>query len=156
MTRALMKMGRSEAEARAVAATADGSIGRALDLSAGDFVETRDVAVSVLVRAASGGNRLDAAKDLVAKATGTSAEARERLAACLRAMASLLRDVALVATGGHQDALANADVKPALDRLGAFQGDRGLRAFAAVDRALVALDRSASVKIVADWLVLQL
>ena len=31
-----------------------------------------------------------------------------------------------------------------------------LRAFAAVDRALEALDRNAGVKIVADWRVLQL
>ena len=46
---------------------------------------------------------------------------------------------------------------PALERLApAFDGERGARAFAAVDRALVALDRNASVKIVADWLVLQL
>jgi hypothetical protein len=38
----------------------------------------------------------------------------------------------------------------------AYQGDRGIRAFAAVDAALVALDRNAGVKIVADWLVLEL
>jgi len=46
---------------------------------------------------------------------------------------------------------------PTLERLAqAYRGDRGLRAFGAVDRALAALDRNASVKIVADWLVLQL
>jgi hypothetical protein len=53
--------------------------------------------------------------------------------------------------------LANADVRPVLDRLTKpFGGDRGIRAFAAVDRALEALDRNTGVKIVADWLVLQL
>ena len=54
-------------------------------------------------------------------------------------------------------ALANPDVQPALERLtDAYRGDRGMRAFTAVDRALVALERNAGVKIVADWLVLQL
>ena len=53
--------------------------------------------------------------------------------------------------------LANAEVRTDLDRLAkSFGGDRGMRAFAAVDTALTALDRNASVKIVADWLVLQL
>ena len=34
--------------------------------------------------------------------------------------------------------------------------ERGTRAFAAIDRALFALERNAGVKLVADWLVLQL
>jgi hypothetical protein len=72
-------------------------------------------------------------------------------------MASLLRDVELLSTRADLRALANPDVQPALDRLTkTYQGERGLRAFTAVDRALVALDRNASVKIVADWLVLHL
>jgi hypothetical protein len=72
-------------------------------------------------------------------------------------MASLLRDVEVLATRADVNALANADVRPDLDRLmDAFGGDRGMRAFTAVDRALAALDRNASTKIVADWLVLQL
>jgi len=37
-----------------------------------------------------------------------------------------------------------------------YRGDRGIRAFAAVQTPLVALERNAGVKIVADWLVLQL
>ncbi len=37
----------------------------------------------------------------------------------------------------------------------AFDGDRAVRAFAAVDRALAALDRNASPKIVADWVAFQ-
>jgi len=72
-------------------------------------------------------------------------------------MASLLRDVELLSTGADAGALANPDVRPALERLtGAYRGERGERAFTAVDRALVALQRNASAKIVADWLVLQL
>jgi len=48
-------------------------------------------------------------------------------------------------------------VRPALERLTAtYRGERGLRAFAAIDQALVALERNAGVKILADWMVLQL
>ena len=43
-----------------------------------------------------------------------------------------------------------------LGLLTAFRGERGVQAFSAIDRAIVALDRNAGVKIVADWLVLQL
>jgi hypothetical protein len=72
-------------------------------------------------------------------------------------MASLLRDVEVLSTGADAGVLANAEVRPDLARLStSFGGDRGVRAFAAVDRALTALDRNAGVKIVADWLVLQL
>jgi hypothetical protein len=53
-------------------------------------------------------------------------------------------------------ALANADVQPALERLTAFQGERGVHAFTAVDRARVALDRNAGVKVVADWVLVNL
>ena len=38
----------------------------------------------------------------------------------------------------------------------AFDGDRTVRAFSAVDRAVAALERNASPKIVADWLAFQL
>ena len=73
------------------------------------------------------------------------------------AMASILRDVALLGTGGDRAGLANADLDGALARLQAYRGDRALRAFASVDRAVTALQsRNAGVKIVADWLVLQL
>ena len=72
-------------------------------------------------------------------------------------LASLVRDVELLSTSADVRALANADVQPVLERLmPAYGGERGARAFSAIDRALVALDRNAGVKIVADWLVLQL
>ena len=38
----------------------------------------------------------------------------------------------------------------------AYRGERGIRAFTAIEQALVALDRNAGVKIVADWVLLQL
>jgi DNA polymerase-3 subunit delta' len=156
---ALMARGRSEAEARAVAATADGSLGRALQTSAGDLVEARDLAQRVLAQAAAQDDparRIDVAKELLTKATGGVSE-RDQLAIHLRAMAVLLRDVEVLATGADDRALANADVRPALERLtNTYRGARGTQAFAAVDRALFALQRNAGVKLVADWLVLQL
>jgi hypothetical protein len=72
-------------------------------------------------------------------------------------MASLLRDIEVLATRADAGVLANADVRPELERLmKTFGGDRGLRAWAAVDQALSALDDNHNAKIVADWLVLQL
>ncbi len=155
---ALRSRGASEAEARAVAANAGGSIGRALQASMGDLVESRDVATRVLLSVAAARDvrgRLESAKDLVPKATAGASE-RDQLSLHLRAMASLLRDVALLGSGADAGALANADVRHDLDRLSTFAGDRGIRAFGAVDQALTALDRYASAKIVADWVLLQI
>jgi DNA polymerase-3 subunit delta' len=122
--------------------------------------EAREIAQDVLAQAAATddpGRRIEAAKDLLAKTGAGGRSDREQLASHLHAMASLLRDVEVLATRADVHALANADVRPDLDRLtDAFGGDRGMRAFTAVDRALTALDRNASTKIVADWLVLQL
>ena len=147
---ALMARGRKETEARAVAATADGSLGQALQASAGELVESRDLAQRVLSNAAA---QPDPARRVQ---SGGSSE-REPLATHLRAMAVLLRDAEVLATGADARALANADVRPALEKLSAtYRGERGTRAFAAVDRALVALKSNAGVKLVADWLVLQL
>jgi len=121
--------------------------------------EVRDVARDVLVQAAATddpGRRIEAAKDLLPR-SGSGKVERDHVASRLRAMASLLRDVEVLATRADVSALANADVRPDLDRLTkSFGGDRGMRAFTAVDRALTALDRNASAKIVTDWLVLQL
>jgi DNA polymerase-3 subunit delta' len=165
---ALMARGRKETEARAIAAIADGSVGHALGAQAADLVEARDVAVRVLGAAAGPDRRrrLDSAKDLLAKTGGTAAGDREQLAVHLRAMASLVRDAELLSafadapadrsTRADGRALANPDVRPALERLAAFHGERGLHAFTAIDQALVALERNAGVKVVADWLVLQL
>ena len=64
-------------------------------------------------------------------------------------------------SGRSRDRLAasvvNVDLEPALARLlPSFGAERVLKAFAAVDRALDALSRNASPKIVADWVVLNL
>jgi hypothetical protein len=112
----------------------------------------------VLAQAASSNDaaRLESAKDLLTNTGSTAASDREQVNAHLKAMASLLRDVEIVAT--HAEApLANADAKAAVDRLvPAYGGERGVRAFAAIDRALAAVASNVGIKVVADWLVLQL
>jgi len=123
-------------------------------------VAARDAAARVLAHAASTPDplrRIQGAKDLLANTGSSGAADRGQLGAHLRAMASLLRDIQLLGTRVDEGGLANPDARPALGRLmQAYQGARGIRAFAAVDRALDALDRNAGVKIVADWVVLEL
>ena len=149
----------SEPEARAAAADADGSLGRALSAQSADLAGARDAAARLLEQAArmtDPSRRLDAVKDLTSAKSAGAGE-RDQMAACLRAMASLLRDLGILSSQVDAGALANADLRPRLDRLtGAYDGDRSVRAYDAVDRALAALERNASPKVVADWLVLQL
>jgi len=103
------------------------------------------------------GRRIEAAKILLAHTGGGGREDREQLASHLRAMASLLRDVELLSSQGSPDMLANSDVRAQLDRLTKpYRGERGLDAYESIDKALLALDGNASVKIVADWLALKL
>jgi len=122
--------------------------------------EARDIAQDVLAQIAATadpGRRMDAAKDLMAKTGAGGRSDRDQLASHLHAMAALLRDVEVIATRADARVLANADVRADLDRLAkSFGGERGVRAFGAVDKALTALDENANAKIVADWLVLQL
>ena len=157
---ALMKAhGYSEADARAAAMEAEGSIGRALAMQSADLVDARETAQRLLeqtARIADPSRRIDVAKDLAGK-KGTPASERDQLAVCLRALSSLLRDLGMLASGGDARLLANADLRPVLERLSAaFDSERSHRAFSAVDAALAALERNASPKVVADWLVLQL
>ena len=160
VARALTGRGQSESDARAVAALAEGSIGRALEASAETIVEARDVALRVLGQAAASDDvrrRMDCAKELVAKGAGAAASSeRDQLAVYLRAMSILLRDIGALGASADQTLLANPDLAQPLERLSAFGGERGRLAFVAVDRALAALDRYTNAKLVADWLVLQL
>ena len=156
--------GYNEENARAAAAAADGSVGRALAEGSSESALARDAAARVL-RAVSAPSdprrRLDSAKALAArpggKGSGPGAD-RHALAMRLRALGSLLRDLEVLSTRANEGLLANADLRPGLLALTqAFDGDRTVRAFSAVDRALGALvERNASPKVVADWLVFQL
>jgi DNA polymerase-3 subunit delta' len=155
----LIGQGRTSADAHTIAATAAGSVGRALEVGAGGFGEVRAIAARALAQAAGSDDarrRLESAKVLVGASAGSGAADRERLAAELRAMASLVRDAELLGTGADCRALANADVLSTSESLSAYRGERGVRAFAAVDKALAALDGNGGVKIVADWLMMRL
>jgi DNA polymerase-3 subunit delta' len=144
----------SPAEAHAAASAADGSIGLALEGGLDTFAEARDVAAEVLQGVAAARDprrRLESAKALAG--AGDRDELRRRL----RALASMLRDLGALGAHADEQHLANADLLEPLRRLSAaYDRERVTQAFAAVDRALEAIDRNASPKIVADWVAFQL
>jgi DNA polymerase III subunit delta' len=146
--------GFGEREAHAAAAAAEGSVGRALEGDSEAYVGARDAAeamLSTVAHASSPAQRLAAARAL-----GGDKIDREELSRRLRLVASMLRDIGVLLSNADEQTLANGDMKPALARLlPSFDADRALDAFAAVDRAVQALDRNASPKIVADWLAFQ-
>jgi DNA polymerase-3 subunit delta' len=149
--------GFAETDAYAAAALSDGSIGAALEGRTGEFVEARTAAAAMLQTVAG-------AADPRRRLAGASALAgarrdidRGELARRLYALSSMLRDIGVLVSRADEGRLANADLKPQLQALlRSFDGDRALKAFGAVDRALAALDRNASPKIVADWLAFQI
>jgi DNA polymerase III subunit delta' len=146
----------SAADAHAAASASDGSVGAALEGGSSSLVDARDVAQEVLQFVAAttdARRRLESAKML--SGSGDREELRRRL----RAMASMLRDLGLISAQGDADErrLANGDLAQPLRRLaGAYDAERVTRAFAAIDRALDAVNRNASPKIVADWIAFQL
>ena len=141
--------------AHAAASASDGSVGAALEAASEDFTDARAAAQRLLEIAAASADprrRLEGSKYLA----GRAAADREELGRRLRALAAMLRDLVALRLRADDRSLANADLKPALSRLlGAFDGDRPVRAFDAVHKALDALDRNASPKIVADWVAMQ-
>ena len=151
--------GYEAADARAVAADAGGSIGLALASASADTIDARATAAGVLQEAARSREPrrlLEAAGSLVGPKAPPAIE-RAYLTTRLRAMASLLRDAGVVASGGDERVLANSDLRDVLGSLATtYKGERGVQVYGAVDRALVAVDRYASARVVADWLVLQL
>ena len=152
--------GLGEPEARAVAAIAQGSLGAAGRLAdeAAGAESHRTAARRVLEQLARAGDaraRLGSTREIVGKGRGSGASERESLARYLQALAALVRDVGLLSTRADTASVVNADLLPALQALVPhYPTDRALRAFAAVDRALDALERNASPKTVADWIVL--
>lgn len=147
-----------EADAHAAASLSDGSVGRALEGATDEFVDAREAAASLLESVAPAPDprrRLSGAKALVGSAGGGSD--RDELARRLCALSSIIRDLGALLSRADERCLANGDLRPLLERLRkSFDADRALRAFSAVDRALAALDRNASPKIVADWLAFQI
>ena len=155
--------GRTEPEARALAVDADGSLGRALAADTVDVTEARSDSQKLLVEIA---RTSDPKKRLRAIKTCTGiwkqkkwlpGEQRNRLSVRLRILSSLLRDLGVLSAGADRQILANTDLSAELEQLtGAYDNDRSTRAFGIVDRALSVLERKASPKNVAAWLVLRI
>ena len=166
----VQRHGFGESDARAAAAHSGGSVARALAAGAGERPEACGVAIDVLTQSAQASDpraRLSAAAALLKTAGRKSRDAeregkvagadRALIAERLRAMGSLLRDLAVLTTRAPDSALVNLDLRADLETLARhYDRDRLTRAFSAVGRSLAALERNASPKIVADWLVLQL
>ena len=154
--------GLAEPQARAVASVARGSLAAAREAASEAEGQEgyRAAAVRVLQQVSDAGDargRLEATRDIVGKGKGSGASERDSLANHLHALAALLRDLAVLATRADVSAVVNVDLVPALQSVARFfDRERILRAFTAVDRALGALERNASPKTVADWVVLQL
>jgi DNA polymerase-3 subunit delta' len=146
--------GFEEREAHAAATAAAGSIGRALEGDSEAYVGARDAAEAMLKMAAQAAT--PAQRLAAARALGGDKVDRDELGRRLRLVASMLRDIGVLLSHADERSLANGDLQPVLARLlPAFDAGRALDAFAAVDRALQALDRNASPKIVADWVAFQ-
>ena len=145
--------------AQSAAALADGRVGTAMTLNATDVAVLRELALLLLRQAGSNAplaSRLQAAAT-VAVPGKNKERPREEVALVLRFLASMLRDLELLNTTGGSAALANPVVADDLQSLARrFTGDRARHAFVATDRALAALERNAGVKVVADWLSVQL
>ena len=146
------------ADAHAAAAMADGSVGRALEGGTDAFKEARQAALELLELVADDpppARRLQGSVGLPGAGRGKAD--RDALGQSLAALSSLLRDLGALVSHADERSLANADLRKKLERLlRGFDGERVLRAFAAVDKAVEALGRNASPKIVADWLVFQI
>ena len=149
--------GFSEGDAHAAAALSDGSVGRAIEGASEEFISAREAALALLEIVATSpapARRIHGARNL--PGAGGKAD-RDALAQTLRALSSMLRDLGILSARGDDRVLANGDLRRKLDGLlRSFDADRILGGFAAVDRALDALGRNASPKIVADWLAFQL
>jgi DNA polymerase III subunit delta' len=151
--------GVADDEAHAIAAVADGSPGRALEAGSKAYRDARASALAALQAVAAATSpkvRLQAATGLTAGKPSSATE-RDALAARIAMLASLLRDLAVLSQGGSVAQLANGDLAGALGQVSAaFGSERALKGFAAADRAVAALRRNASPKIVAAWLAVHL
>jgi len=149
--------------ALAAAASAGGSVASALELGSSDHVQARESAAVVLRMLATmpeHERRLESGSELLGGRGGgrlSTALTREALIRRLRVLGTLLRDLQLVSSGGDGTWLANIDLKEELTELvRSYDTDRTGRAFASVQRAVDALTRNASSKVVVDWLVMKI
>ena len=145
-----------------VAASAGGSVARALETGSDEYLQARDSAAAAL-RALAGAppakRRLETGKDLMGprRPRSSAAAEREALARRLRALGTLFRDLQVVSVRGDPSRLANADLADELRALSRSYGaERAGRGFERVDQAVAALTRNASPRVVVDWLTLRI
>lgn len=149
----------TEAEAREAAPLADGSLGQALALIDNDLSTFRELAMGLLRHGAGRADTQSRVQAASALHTGSSKKERTRedVAIVLRLMASMLRDLEAINAGADRGVLANPLLTGDLEALSrAYAGDRARAAFGAVDRALTALERNAGIKVVTEWLAVQM
>ena len=145
-----------------VAAAADGSVSRAIELGSADQLEARQSA-AIMLRALAGKpsakRRLELGKEFVDSRRGgrsTKTSDRTFLTLRLRVLGTLFRDIQVVLAGGDPAWLANADLQSELvDLSDSYDIERAGHGFESVDRAITALTGNASPKVVADWLTQQ-
>jgi DNA polymerase-3 subunit delta' len=146
--------GFTPADARALAGLAHGSVGQALAFGSTDLAVLRELALALLRHTARNNvlaSRLQAAATIVT--TPKKERSREDVGVILRLVASMLRDIELLNAGGDAQALANPAIADELSELSRrFANERAREAFAAVDRAIAALEKNAGTKVVAEWL----
>jgi DNA polymerase III subunit delta' len=148
-----------EADARAAAPLADGSLGQALALIDNDLSMFRELAMALLQHSANRSDSPSRVQAASALHTGSSKKERTRedVAIVLRLMASMLRDLEAINAGADRSVLANPLLTGDLEALArAYSGDRARTAFGSVDRALTALERNAGIKVVTEWLAVQM
>ena len=153
----------SATAALAAAVSGAGSVARALETGSDDHIQARQNAAALLQALATAPNpkrRLESGKELGADRRGkrsTAAAVRESLIRRLRVLGTLLRDLQVVSVAGGSAWLANADLEAELTELGrSYDPARASRGFASVERAVDALTRNASPKVVVDWLALRI
>ncbi len=144
--------------ARTTAVAAGGSVGRALEAEADELDKALTDARSLLALLVRGGEpsrRIQLAKALF-PSKSVPAKDREFLAVRLRALGALLRDLSVVLAGGSPELLAHTGLATEFRELaGTCDIEQAGRYYALVDRALAALERNASAKLIANWLVVQ-
>ncbi len=155
--------GFSEHAARVAAESSGGSVGQALLLASGGLTEAREAATALLQIVAGARDvktRLEGAKALMVGKTpgrGGGGGQRQTLVRRLRALATILRDAALLASGGDPRAVANTDAFDRLEPLARVIGaQRGVKGYAVIDEAIAAAEGNASPKVVADWVACRL
>lgn len=149
----------SDTDARETAPLADGSLGQALALIDNDLTMFRELAMGLLRNTAGRNDAQSRAQAASPLHTGSSKKERPRadVAIVLRLMASMLRDLEAINAGADRAVLANPLLTGDLEALArAYSGDRARALFGAVDRALTALERNASTKVVTEWLAVQM